>query len=568
MQSIHCPARPGNPVSPSLWLLDRPVKPGDDSIVCAFNMDRRAFVKAFAAIAAGAGALAVGRLGAPAPARAQTAASRTLQLIPHAALADLDPISHADDIVRNAALLVWDTLYGVDRALKPQRQMVEAEEVSAQGRTWTFRLRAGLRFHDGEPVRARDAVASINRWAARDATGAIVKSIENELAAVDDRTFRWRLKIPFPRLLVALGKLSPPCCFVMPERIAATDAFQDIDDDVGSGPMRFVAADWEPGRRAAFERFADYVPREEPASWLAGGKRIAVDRIEWIMISDPTAAAAAIASGAADWWALVPPSHVTALRATRNMRVEISDPLGSIGLLVMNHLVAPFKDVRARRAVLMALSQQEFMRAYAGDDSLWRPQAGFFTPGTPLFNEEGGEVLAGPRRLDTAKALLKESGYAGAPATLMVAQDIASSKVWGGVAADLLTRLGMTVDYVATNRRDLAARLAQGAWHIYPTAVAGVDCIDPTNTSIRANGEVAANGWPDIPEIEEEVANWFDPDNTEQELAIARRLNRTALDQVVAAPLGFFLNHHAWRNTVSGITQGPAPFFWNVGKMD
>jgi peptide/nickel transport system substrate-binding protein len=246
--------------------------------------------------------------------------------------------------------------------------------------------------------------------------------------------------------------------------------------------------------------------------------------------------------------------------------VEISDPLGSIGLLVMNHLVAPFKDVRPRRAVLVALSQQEFMGAYVGDDSLWRPQAGFFTPGTPLFNEAGGEVLAGPRRLDAAKALLKESGYAGAPVTLMVAQDIASSKAWGTVAADLRTRLGMTVDYVATNGSDLAARLAQGAWHIYPTAVAGADCIDPTNPSIRANGEVAANGWPDIPEIEEEVADWFDPDNTEEELAIARRLNRAALDQVVAAPLGFFLSHQAWRNTVSGITPGPPPLFWDVTK--
>jgi peptide/nickel transport system substrate-binding protein len=516
------------------------------------------------AIAAGAGALAAGRLAAPA--RAQPAASRTLRLIPHTGLADLDPISHGDYVVRNAAVLVWDTLYGVDRAIKPQRQMIEAEEVSAQGRTWTFRLRAGLKFHDGEPVRAQDAVASINRWAARDATGSMVKSIENELAAVDERTFRWRLKIPFPRLPLALGKISPPCCFVMPERIAATDAFQDIDDYVGSGPMRFVAADWEPGRRAVFEKFADCVPRAEAASWLAGGKRIAVDRIEWIMISDPTAAAAAIASGEADLWERVPPSLVPVMQANRSVRVEIADPLGSIGLLVMNHLVAPFKDARARRAMLMALNQQEFMRAYPGDDGLWRLQAGFFTPGTPLFNEEGGEALNGPRRLDTAKALLEESGYAGAPVTLMVAQDIASSTAWGSVAADLLTRLGMTVDYVTTNGTDLAARLAQGAWHIYPTAVAGADCVDPTNPSIRANGEVAANGWPDIPQLEEEVANWFDPDYSEEELAIARRVNSAALDDVVAAPLGFFLSHHAWRDTVSGITPGPLPFFWDVTK--
>jgi peptide/nickel transport system substrate-binding protein len=527
-------------------------------------MDRRTFIT-HAVAAAGGGALAAaGRFATPA--LSQRVAARALRLIPHADLTALDPIAHADPVIRNAAVLIWDTLYGVDRALKPQRQMVEAEEVSTDGRTWTFRLRPGLKFHGGEPVLARDAVASINRWAARDLTGAIVKNVEDELAAVDDRTFRWRLKIPFPRLPRALGKLSPPCCFVMPERIAATDAFQEIDAYVGSGPMRFVAADWAPGAHAAFEKFTDYVPREEAASWLAGGKRIGVDRIEWIMVSDPAAAAAALPSGEADWWEPVPPAFVPALRADRNLQIEISDPLGTVGLLMMNQLVPPFRDVRARRALLMPLNQEDFMRAYPGDDTLWRPLPGFFAPGTPLYNEEGGEALRGRRRIDAAKALLKETGYAGAPITLLVAQDIASSTAWGNVTADLLTHLGMTVDYVATNRSDLPARRAQGNWHVYPTAAAGVDCIDPTNAAIRANGESAANGWADIPELEDAIGYWFDPDNSEEEIAIARRLNQAALDQVVAVPLGFFLSHHAWRNTVSGITQGPLPFFWGVSK--
>src|SRR5207302_7227445 len=94
-------------------------------------------------------------------------------------------------IARNAGMLVWDMLYGVDAKLNVQRQMVEAEEVSADGLTWTFRLRSGLKFHDGEPVLARDAVASVSRWAARDSMGQMLKAIENELIAIDDRTFRW-----------------------------------------------------------------------------------------------------------------------------------------------------------------------------------------------------------------------------------------------------------------------------------------------------------------------------------------------------------------------------------------
>src|SRR5262250_2111892 len=145
-------------------------------------MDRRTFLKS----AAGAGALAaVGTLATPAI--SQRAAARALRLVPHADLANFDPVWSSTYIARNAGLLVWDTLYGVDSRLQPRRQMVESEEVSADGLTWMFRLRPGLKFHDGEPVLARDAVASINRWAARDPMGGMLKAIENELAAVDDR---------------------------------------------------------------------------------------------------------------------------------------------------------------------------------------------------------------------------------------------------------------------------------------------------------------------------------------------------------------------------------------------
>src|SRR5499426_3155396 len=145
-------------------------------------MDRRTFLKT----AAGAGALATGSI-LTAPAISQRAGVRALRLVPHADLANFDPIWTTAYIARNAGLLVWDMLYGVDANLQPRRQMVESEETSPDGTVWTFRLRPGLKFHDGEQVLAKDAVASINRWAAREPMGAMIKTIENELVAVDDR---------------------------------------------------------------------------------------------------------------------------------------------------------------------------------------------------------------------------------------------------------------------------------------------------------------------------------------------------------------------------------------------
>jgi peptide/nickel transport system substrate-binding protein len=207
--------------------------------------------------------------------------------------------------------------------------------------------------------------------------GQMLKAIENELVAVDDRTLWWSLKKPYPKMLLALGKIGTPCCFVMPARIAATDPYKQINEYIGSGPMRFVKDEWTPGARAVFEKFADYVPRQEPASWFAGGKRIMSDRIEWAVIADQATAAAALQRGEVDWLEYPLADLVPVLRKNRAIVVGLTDPNGCVATLFFNHLYPPFNDVRARRAVLTALSQADYMRAYVGDDDrMWKPMPG------------------------------------------------------------------------------------------------------------------------------------------------------------------------------------------------
>jgi peptide/nickel transport system substrate-binding protein len=529
-------------------------------------MDRRSFLKTTA------GALAAGSVAAPA--LAQRADARTLRIVPHADLTNFDPIWNSAYIARNAGLLVWDTLYGVDAGLQPQRQMVESGEVSADGLVWTFRLRPGLKFHDGEKVLTKDVVASINRWAVREPMGGMIKAIENELAAVDDRTFRWSLKKPFPKMRLALGKIATPCCFIMPARIAATDPFRMISEYVGSGPMRFARTEWVPGARSVFEKFAGYEPRPEPASWLAGGKRILMDRIEFLTIPDAATASAALQNGEIDWLEVVLPDIAPVLRKNRNVRVDTADPMGMVSYLVMNHLHPPFNDVRARRAILMAMSQEDYMRAYAGDDdSLWKPMPSYFTPGAPLYTEEGGDLLKGPRKLDAARRLLAESGYAGQPVTFMAVQDLTHFKVWGEVTIDLLKRLGINIDVAAVDlgtmfaRRTQKAPPGQGGWQMYVNVNTGTDFADPGNKLLRSTGELLSNGWAASPAVEAGVAAWYAATSVEEEKQIARRLNKAAFDHVLYAPLGMSERHFACRTNLAGVAAGmPAPFPWGVSK--
>ena len=155
----------------------------------------------------------------------------------------------------------------------------------------------------------------------------------------------------------------------------------------------------------------------------------------------------------------------------------------------------------------------------------------------------------------------------------MVAQDQPVTKAQGDVTAELLKRLGMNVDFVATDwgttgqRRAQKSPPGQGGWSMFHTWHAGADCIAPAGyNAVRANGDKAWFGWPTIPKVEAEVTNWFEAKNLAEEKAAIARLNKAALEEVVYAPTGFFLGYQAWRKNVSGVAKGPLPFFWDVAK--
>ena len=530
-----------------------------------WHMKRREFLTTTAA-------LGTGMLAAPRLSLAQDA--RVLRFIPQANLSSLDAVAGTQYVVRNAAMLVWDTLYGVNSRLEPKPQMADSAEASEDGRTWTFKLRPGLTFHDGSPVLPKDIAASLKRWMVRDSMGQIIAAQLLGMDGPDDRTFRIRMSKPFPKMLFALGKSNAPMALIMPERIASTDPFKLITEYVGSGPMAFSLKEWVPGAKAVFTKFAGYKPRDEPSDWSAGGKRVYFDRIEWTIIPDAATAAAALQNGEADWWENPVPDLVPVLKGTPSLAVDIADPLGNIGDMRLNHLNPPFNDVRARRAVMMALNQADFMHAVVGDDpALWRACPSYFTPGTPAYTTQGGSVLEGPRQYDAAKALLKEAGYNGEKIAMLVPTDVAITKAEGDVAADMLGRIGMNVDYQALDwgtvgaRRASKAPVAQGGWNIFFTWHAGADCINPAPyTALLANGDKAWFGWPHSDAVQAGIADWYAAPDAAAEKAALARTNSAAFEDVVYCPTGFFLGYQSWNKRISGVVKAPFPVFWDVKK--
>ena len=518
-------------------------------------------------IAAGAAALATPRLSL-------AAAAKTLRFVPQADLPNLDPILTTQLVVRNASLLVYDMLYGTDSQVRPQPQMAEGHELSSDQLTWVFTLRPGLKFHDNTPVLSRDCVASLKRWMARDTLGLRLKRQLNAIERVDDRKFRIQLEKPFPLMLFALGKNGTNVPVIMPERIANGDPFKGITEYIGSGPMSFKRDEWLVGSKAVFERFAGYQPRQEKADWLAGGKVMKLDRVEWITMPDASTAAGALQSGEIDWWEQPVNDVVPLLKGNKNIKVDIADPLGNIGIFRLNHLQPPFNDVRVRRAVQLAMSQEDMMRAVVGDDTaLWKLLPSFFTPGTPSYTEAGGEPLKGPRRIDEAKRLLAEAGYKGERVVMLVAADVPITKGQGDVAADVLKQIGMNVDYQALDwgtvgsRRTSKAPIDQGGWNIFFSWTPGAGAINPAGYSmIDASGDTAWFGWPKNDDIQYKIGAWYDaPDEAAQKQAMAE-INKASMEFVTYLPTGFFLSNTAWRTNITGVVKAPFPVFWGVEK--
>ena len=346
-----------------------------------------------------------------APAVAQPEKARTLRFVPQSNLPTLDPM-FSSEVVANHGFYVFDTLYSADSKGVAQPQMAAGHTVSDDGRTWRIRLRDGLTFHDGTPVRAADCAASLERWSRLDAFGKLLAKAVERWGGPDDRTVEIRLTHPFPLLLDAIGKAQSQVAFMLPERLARTDPFKPITEIIGSGPYRFCPDEYVNGSRVAYERFEGYVPRQEPPDWASGGKVAHFPRVEWHIVPDAATANAALLAGEVDWWELPLPDLYPALKASRDIALQVDNPDGRVSFMRMNHLQPPFDDVRVRRAVLAAVDQADYMQAVMGDDAaLWRSCRSEFPCSSPYAVEADSQLMPGDPA--AARGLLKEAGYGG-----------------------------------------------------------------------------------------------------------------------------------------------------------
>jgi peptide/nickel transport system substrate-binding protein len=502
------------------------------------------------------------------------AQQNTLKAVMHSDLKILDPNWTTAYIVRNHGYMVWDTLFAMNDKLEIKPQMVDTHTVSADKLTYTFTLRDGLKWHDGQPVTTADVIPSLKRWGAKDSMGQKLMSFVAEMKATDGKTFTITLKEPYGLVLESLGKPSSNVPFIMPKRVAETDPNTQLSEVVGSGPFVFKKDEWKPGDKTVWVKNKEYKPRAEAPSWLSGGKVVKVDRVEWLAIPDHQTAINALLNAEIDYIESPPHDLLPVLKKDKTVALFNGNPLGLQYTFRFNWLHPPFNNAKVREAVTYALNQEDFLKAVIGDPDYYKVCKAMFVCGTPFETNvamDGGRLES---NFAKSKALLKEANYDGTPVLLMQSTDLAVLSNLAPTAKDLLEKGGFKVDMQAMDWQTVVARRAKkepikdGGWNAFLTAWVAADILNPVMAGFfNSSCDKAMFGWPCDEKMEKLRDDFARTTDAAKQKEIVAAVQTRAMEVGTHVHLGQWYQPQAIRkDVVVGLLGGPVPVFWGVEK--
>src|SRR5262245_10816035 len=516
------------------------------------------------------GGAAAAALALSAPSVRTQPGGQALRFVANADLKVFDPIWTTAYITRNHGYLVYDTLFGTNESLQIRPQMVDGTTISPDRMKYTFTLRDGLRWHDGQPVVSEDCVESLKRWGKKDRFGQLLMAHTGTIAPVDKKTFTLELAERFGPVLEALGKPSSNVPFMMPARIASTPPEEQIKEIVGSGPFKFAREEWQPGEQAVYVRNANYMPRDEIPSGSTGGKKAYLGKVIWRYIADPWDAADDLAAGKVDWWEQPPLDFIPKIEQNPDLKTALIDPLGTQGWLKPNCLHPPFDNKKARQALLHMMDQVTYLAWAIGQSQYYRACDSVFACGAPYATSVGAEPIM-KHDLTTARQLVKESGYDGQPIVVLHVTDIPFLNAAAIVTRQRLESIGFKVILKAMDfSANLVARArkeppTKGGWNLLLTWWHAADVANPAvHFGLSGAGPRAWFGWPDIPQIEKLVTDWVRATDETKRKQLADEVQKVALSEVPYVPWGEWVQPSAFRKNVRDVLKFGAPIFWNV----
>ena len=486
----------------------------------------------------------------------------TLRVASGSSLVSLDPGFSLAAVTTAIANHLYEMPFGWDANLdRGKPRVVGSWDVTSDGLNWTFTIRPGLTFHNGSPLTTDDVVQSLERWWERHPGGLLMKPFmaEGGLVKLSDTTWAMRFEEAYGLVLEHLGTISKGP-YIFTEEAASVSAFEDFGEENIIGTGAYKLATWEFGNRVVLERYEAYIPRSEPASYLAGAQVSYLDRIEWLEISNEETKIAGLKTGE---WDVVDGAGLDQFHQLQDdSNIDVAQFPKHQSNILFHVGSSPTDNIKVRQAIRVALDHEEFMRAL-GPDELWELCPALYYCGTPLDTRQGAADWYNQKDIPRAKALLEEAGYAGEELLVMSPTDYATITPLGTVLKPTLDRIGINVNMPAMDWATLVSKIGGDDWNIFVSWSALWATFSPESDSSISGAGGCCGPWKNDRVIELN-AEFIRATTDLEKLRIVGEIQELVYEGVPRIWLGQFSALFPHRSWVKNFSVPAVPLFTNV----
>lgn len=459
-----------------------------------------------------------------------------------------------NDIVRP----IYETLVTTDDDYQVQPLLAESWDESDDGLIYTFHLREGIKFHNGEVMKAEDVVASMSRWLETSGPGK-GKFANAKFEEIDEYTVELTLEKPLSIALPLLAYGGGSLPGIMPKDIVEAADEEGIKEYIGTGPFKFT--EWKQDQHILMERFEDYQPLDEPASGLAGKREALVEKLYFIFTPDQLTALAGLESGEYDIVHGAPKDNIDQLE--NNDELDIILHSGGPLAIYFNKKQGFFTDVKARQALLYGLDMEAILNAAYTSDRFYELNhniVSYYQLGQ--WGTDVGKDEYNQKDTEKAKQLLDEAGYDGEKIRILTTRDYGDMYNGGVALHQQLKDLGVNAELeiydwpTLTDRRD-----DETTYEIL--ILSNTDKPDPTSPVFMSKDFA---GWTDSPELDEILDKFWSAPSLDEAKVYNDELTEWFYDYVPVAKVGDGKSLLASRKTVQNLQELDGPILWNVSN--
>lgn len=495
-------------------------------------------------------------LFAAAPASAQKRGG-TAVIAQEAGPATLDMHFSTNIATRNVVMQVYEQLMTRDESNAPMLELAESMSESADGLTYTFKLRKGITFHNGQKMTSADVLASFERFMKIGLQKSVLDPVA-ALSAPDADTFVIVLKQKVPAFLEELSQFANPIVIMPADQKDRAGGKADV---IGTGPYQFV--EWVPDSHVRLKRFDGYMPdtRHKGTSGFGGHKVAWLDELDFRYVKEAVARVAGLETGQFHLTEDVPTKAAKRLKDNRNVVLHPVQRWWIHGTWV-NHANPPFDKLEIRRAMQIGLDMEEIMDV--ATDGAFDLQPGFQYPGTPYYTDAGKQYYNVNDKKKAAE-LLKASGYKGEEIVIMTLPAFQSMYDAAVVMVEQMKQIGFKVrmDPVDLPTGAARQRKADGGWHVSFTGLGTGPSVGPFGALVLMVGANSLNHAPD-PVFDRLYSEMQTGATLEARKATFAKAQERLYEQVKMLKMGDLTKVQAARSTMKGFIPYRIPRLWNV----